>query len=284
MARYGVAPDLAFPTDRSIAVDTDDAARLAVDLAGEGPLIVLVHGTLVSSAVMGALARLLVAEGFAVAAPDLRGHGRSTAGREGFSITRYGRDLADVVEALGPQTYALVGHSSGGMGALAFAEDPGTALAPSALGLMSTSASSIGGLKERLAAPVLFNGGLGIIVRRPSLGRAFSKALFANDPGRETSEGIRKIIASTPEATMRAAPRAVLDFDLSQELGRVAMPALVLQGGRDTSVRATSAERLVAGLPNARMIVYPDAGHMLVLEETQAVGREIAGLVRSSPG
>jgi len=83
---------------------------------------------------------------------------------------------------------------------------------------------------------------------------------------------------------MRAAPRAVLDFDLTQELGRVAMPALVLQGGRDTSVRATSAERLVAGLPNARMIVYPDAGHMLVLEETQAVGREIAGLVRSSPG
>ena len=284
MTRCAVAPDLTFPADHSIAVDTDDGARLAIGVAGEGPLIIVVHGTLVSSAVMGPLARLLVAEGFAVAAPDLRGHGRSTAGREGFSIARYGRDLARVVEALAPETYALVGHSSGGMGALAFAEDRGMAPAPSALVLMSTSASSIGGLKERLVAPVLFGGGLAVVIRTPSLGRAFSKALFANDPGSETLEGVRGIIASTPDATMRAAPRAVLYFDLTPDLGRATMPALVLQGARDTSVRATSAGRLAAGLPDARLIVYPDAGHMLVLEETEAVGREIAGFARATLG
>jgi len=157
-----VTPDLTFPADRSLSVDTDDGARLVVEVAGDGPLVVVLHGTLVSSAVLGPLARRLVAEGYAVAAQDLRGHGRSTAGRERFSIRGYGRDLARVIETLAPEAYVLVGHSSGGMGALAFAEDPGTARPPSRLVLISTSASSIGGPKERLAAPVLFNGGLGM--------------------------------------------------------------------------------------------------------------------------
>jgi pimeloyl-ACP methyl ester carboxylesterase len=279
-----VAPDLTFPTDRSFSVDTDDDARLVVEVTGGGPLVVVLHGTLVSSDVMGPLARRLVAEGYTVAAQDLRGHGRSTAGRERFSIRRYGRDVASVIETLAPDAYVLVGHSSGGMGALAFAEDPGTARPPSGLVLISTSASSIGGLKERLAAPVLFNGGLGIIVRRPSLGRAFARALFAEDPGRSTLEGVRRILASSPDATMRTAPRAVLDFDLTPELDRVTMPVLVLQGGRDTSVRPGLAQDLVAGLPNARYLAYPDSGHMLVLERTESVAREIAAFARSSLG
>jgi pimeloyl-ACP methyl ester carboxylesterase len=277
-----VMPDLTFPTDRSLSVDTDDGARLAVGVAGEGRLVVVLHGTLVSSAVMAPLARRLVAEGYAVAALDLRGHGRSTAGRERISIRGYGRDLARVIETLAPEAYVLVGHSSGGMGALAFAEDPGTAPPPSGLVLISTSASSIGGLKERLAAPVLFNGGLGVIVRRPSLGRAFARALFAEDPGSSMLEEVRRILASNPEATMRTAPRAVLNFDLTPELERVTMPVLVLQGGRDSSVRPGLAQDLVAGLPNARYIAYPDAGHMLVLERTESVAREIVAFARSS--
>lgn len=277
-----VALDLTFPADRSLSVDTDDGARLVVGLAGDGPLVVLLHGTLVSSDVMGPLARRLVAEGYAVAAQDLRGHGRSTAGREGFSIRGYGRDLERVIETLAPDAYVLVGHSSGGMGALAFAEDPGTAPPPSGLVLISTSASSVGGLKERLAAPVLFNGGLGIIVRRPSLGRAFAKALFAEDPGRSTLEGVRRILASNPDETMRTAPRAVLDFDLTPGLDRVSIPVLVLQGGRDTSVRPVLAQDLVAGLPNARYIAHPDSGHMLVLERTESIALEIVAFARSS--
>jgi pimeloyl-ACP methyl ester carboxylesterase len=83
---------------------------------------------------------------------------------------------------------------------------------------------------------------------------------------------------------MRTAPRAVLDVDLTPELDRVTMPVLVLQGGRDTSVRPVLAQDLVAGLPNARYIAYPDSGHMLVLERTESVAREIAAFARSSLG
>ena len=81
---------------------------------------------------------------------------------------------------------------------------------------------------------------------------------------------------------MRTAPRAVLDFDLTPDLDRVTMPVLVLQGGRDTSVHPALAVDLVAGLPDARYVAYPDGGHMLVLERTASVALEIVAFARSS--
>ncbi len=67
-----------------------------------------------------------VAEAFAsryyVVAPDLRGHGDSDrAGAGGYAIANFVIDLADVVDALGLTSVALVGHSLGGAIALRYA-------------------------------------------------------------------------------------------------------------------------------------------------------------------
>ena len=73
--------------------------RVGFRIAGEGPLIVLLHGiTSTSDVWLEAMARL--AERYTVVAPDLLGHGRSAKPRGDYSLGAYasgGRDLLGVL-------------------------------------------------------------------------------------------------------------------------------------------------------------------------------------------
>ena len=271
-----VSVDLEFPEDRALSVRTDDGATLHVSVAGAGPQVVLVHGTLVSNGVMAPIARRLLAAGFAVAGLDLRGHGRSTNGADKLSIDRYASDIDAVLLALPQTPILLVGHSAGGMAALAFAERPGATAQLAGLVLISTSPVGIAGWKERVAAPILFNGLLEWMLDRPPLGRAFARPLFGVHPGGDTLEALRRIMAESSPRAKRDAPRAVFDFDLMPGLDKVDVPVLVVHGNRDRSVRPALAARLAGGLPDVRPMAFPDAGHMVVLEQDVAVAAAIA--------
>ena len=74
--------------------------RVAYRQAGEGPVIVLVHGITSSSAtwerVMAPLAKR-----FTVLAPDLLGHGKSAKPRGDYSLGAYASGVRDLLVALG---------------------------------------------------------------------------------------------------------------------------------------------------------------------------------------
>ena len=88
--------------------------RVAYRTAGEGPVVVLVHGMAGCSAtwsqVMPALARR-----FTVVAPDLCGHGGSAKQPHGeYSVSGHANVLHDLLTALGHDRATLVGQSLGG--------------------------------------------------------------------------------------------------------------------------------------------------------------------------
>lgn len=87
--------------------------------AGEGPLLLLLHGiTSTSDAwreVMPALA-----ERYTVVAPDLLGHGRSAKPRGDYSLGAYAAGVRDLLAVLGFERGTVVGHSLGGGVALQF--------------------------------------------------------------------------------------------------------------------------------------------------------------------
>jgi haloacetate dehalogenase len=88
---------------------------------GDGPAVVLLHGFAQTwrawRAVMPALAGH-----YQVIAPDLRGVGGSTVTLEGFDKRTMAGDVAGLLDALGIETAAVVGHDIGGMVAYAFAK------------------------------------------------------------------------------------------------------------------------------------------------------------------
>ncbi|MEV0408488.1 alpha/beta hydrolase [Actinoallomurus sp. NPDC050550] len=101
-----------------------DGGRIAYDVTGEGPLVVLSHGMGDMRSAYGVLAQRLVAAGFRVAATDLRGHGESSTGWASYTRTDTAGDLLALIRHLGGPA-VVVGHSfSGGSATIAAAQEP----------------------------------------------------------------------------------------------------------------------------------------------------------------
>ena len=94
--------------------------RVGLRLAGEGPVLVLVHG-MTSSSATWARAGALLAPRFTILAPDLLGHGETVTAAGDYSLGAQATLLRDVIVALGHERATIVGHSFGGGVAMQFA-------------------------------------------------------------------------------------------------------------------------------------------------------------------
>ncbi|MFI1920399.1 alpha/beta fold hydrolase [Nocardia sp. NPDC020380] len=98
--------------------------RIAYDVRGEGPLVVLAHGMGDRRAAYRFVAPRLEAAGYRVATLDMRGHGESSTGWDSVSRTDNAGDILAVIRHLGGPAF-LVGHShSGGAATIAAAQEP----------------------------------------------------------------------------------------------------------------------------------------------------------------
>jgi pimeloyl-ACP methyl ester carboxylesterase len=95
-------------------IDTG-AARLRVAIAGEGPLIVLVHGFPESWYSWRHQIPVLADAGFRVAAPDVRGYGGSDRPHpiDAYAIKELSGDIAGLIAALGARQAVVIGHDWG---------------------------------------------------------------------------------------------------------------------------------------------------------------------------
>jgi pimeloyl-ACP methyl ester carboxylesterase len=102
-----------------------DGGRIAYEVTGEGPLVVLSHGIGDHRQAYRFLAPKLAQAGYRVAAADMRGHGESSMGWESISRTDVAGDLLALIRHLGGPA-VIVGHSlSGGAATIAAAVEPG---------------------------------------------------------------------------------------------------------------------------------------------------------------
>ncbi|QES45397.1 alpha/beta hydrolase [Streptomyces venezuelae] len=95
-----------------------DGVRLRVRHGGAGPAVLLLHGHPRTHATWHRVAPLLVAAGYTVVCPDLRGYGGSekppTDERHGpYSKRAMARDCLAVMRGLGHERFAVVGHDRG---------------------------------------------------------------------------------------------------------------------------------------------------------------------------
>jgi pimeloyl-ACP methyl ester carboxylesterase len=100
-----------------------DSLELAVRVEGEGPTVLLLHGFPDSWKIWRHQIPVLVANGYRVVAPDLRGFGDSDkpAGVEAYRVGKSVSDLVAVLDALEVEDAHVVGHDWGAGVAWAFA-------------------------------------------------------------------------------------------------------------------------------------------------------------------
>ncbi|WP_200258933.1 alpha/beta hydrolase [Streptomyces sp. HSG2] len=237
---------------------------------------------------------------------DQRGHGRSGRGGAGpaepVSIDRLGRDLGAVLEAAVPEgPIVLVGHSMGGMTVMALAD-----LFPElirdrvvAVALVGTSPGRLGEVNFGLpvagvnALRKVLPGVLKALGRRADLverGRRATADLFAGIVKRYSfaSRDVDPVVARFAERMIESTPVDVVaeyypafdDHDKAAALARfVGLPVLVLAGVHDLVTPSEHSEAIARSLPEAELVLVPDAGHLVMLEHPDAVTDRLADLL-----
>jgi pimeloyl-ACP methyl ester carboxylesterase len=246
-------------------VRTDDGVELEVDVRGSGPLLLLVHGFGGAKIDFADHLDTLAAD-HRVATFDHRGHGASDAPPRpaDYSLDRLAADTLQVADALGADSFRLLGHSMGGMVARRL-----VLTAPErveALVLMDTSPGPVpdmdGELIE-LGAALAADQGMDELKRVldafSPLGTPSYERLMEQRPGyRELQDEKWAQLSPVMWSTLVRAIRDQPD-DL-ERLAGVTCPTLVIVGEEDTPFLGVS-RQMVATIPGARLAVIPEAGH-----------------------
>jgi pimeloyl-ACP methyl ester carboxylesterase len=214
---------------------------------------------------------------YRVVAVEHRGHGRSPAGDEPFTTALFAADAVAVCRSLGIERAHVVGLSMGGLvaQALALAEPAFVdtlVLCDTGAYMPTRMAEGLLALAEAVRAGGLLDS-RGVV---PGTDLAWSRFTLDHRPqvvrdNRRESEG------TDPEHWARAA-RAVAEHDTRSDLGRITIPTLVIYGEEDELIRPDKASRaLMEGLPDAELLVIPDAGHLVNLEQPEAFEAAITG-------
>lgn len=271
----------AFPADRVRAIATPDGGSLHAEECGSGRPVVLLHGHGASLGIFAPLAARLTAGGRRVIAVDHRGFGRSSAVPSTFGFRGLVDDLATVLEVLDLRDAILVGHSMGGGVVLGLAVECPDVIADRAAALVVLNSSARGPADRpfvRMKAAALDWSLTEQVGRHPRHGLVLARANFGVDARRSHIAAARAIGLASPAARRQGLTRRLLGIDLTDRLGDVRVPVLVLAGAADRVVAPTESERIAATIPGAQLEVFRGAGHMLPVERSTEVAERILRL------
>jgi len=235
--------------------------QLAYERHGKGTPLVLLHGYPLDHHLWDNVVPLLV-DTFDVIVPDLRGFGESTIGDSSPTMDDYASDIAGLLDYLGIQKTAIVGHSMGGYVALAFAKRYPDHL--TGFGLVSSQVlADPPDRKEaryKSAKDVLENG--------------IDTVVATMTPKFTADEKLQAFARSAMERQQPAAYMAALKAmaerpDSTALLASLEVPVVVVHGHSDALIPVDRAREVKAALAQAHLVEISGVGHMPMMEATE---------------
>ncbi|MFC3385399.1 alpha/beta fold hydrolase [Couchioplanes azureus] len=269
------------PEGEQVFVGRPDGTTLRAVVAGDGPPVVLAHGYGVSLLEWNVAWEQLIARGYRVIAFDQRGHGGSTLGSGGVGSGAMAADYAAVLHHFDVRDAVLVGHSMGGFVAIRSVVDhPELADRLRGLVLFATWAGRIldGAPQNRLQIPLLRTGVLPWLIRTRTVGVLFAAAQCGRNPSPAMISVFREVVSRQDHRPLLPIVRAFADEDRYPRLPEITVPTIVMVGSADRSTPSSHARRLAAGVPGARLVTVPDAGHLLNWEAPDTLVDVVAEL------
>jgi len=252
--------------------------EIAYERAGTGPALLLLYGGASDHREWRRQLDALSDE-FTVVAWDAPGCGQSADPPESFRLPDYANCLAGFASALGLERPHVLGLSFGGGLALElYRRHPAL---PQSLILASAYAGWAGSLPaevvEQRLRQVLREADLPAEQWAPGW---LPGLLSANAPAGAAEELIA-IISSANPAGMRVMARSFAEADLSDSMGHIAVPTLLLYGGADQRVPLSVAEGLHASISGSRLVVIPGVGHQSNMNAPDLFNQEVRSFLRS---
>ena len=242
--------------------------RWHVQRTGQGPVLLLLHGTASASHSWRHLLPALARQ-FTVIAPDLPGHGLSgDPGISGLSLPGMARMLAHLLQHLGVQPAVLLGHSAGAALAVRMCLDgvvqPGRVIALNGALLppLGMPLHLFSPLAKLLAVTPLVPHLFSLRARGPlAVERLLDGTGSRLDPAMLTF--YRRLLGEAGHVSGALRMMAWWDLPtLAQHLPALQVPLDLLVAERDRIIPPAEAARIRALLPQARVVVLPGLGHL----------------------
>jgi 3-oxoadipate enol-lactonase len=243
--------------------------ELAVEIDGDGPAVLMVHGLGGTSNFYQVQAQAL-ADRFRVIRVDSAGAGRSPAA-DGISIGSHADDLAAVLDQLGVDSAAVVGHSMGTLAVRTLA-----ARHPDRV----TRLALLGAVAEPPEAGRKAQHDRAATLRREGTA-AVAPGVVANALSETTRRDKPEVAAFVRELVMRQDPegyaRNCEALAGASDPGPVAqdLPLLLVTGGDDKTGPPAVSEALAAAHGSATVTVIDGIGHWTALEAAREVTDEL---------
>jgi pimeloyl-ACP methyl ester carboxylesterase len=268
-------------------ITTDDGVDLEVEVTGEGPGLILIHGhggakEDFADHVPG------LARDHTVVVFDLRGHGASDKPTDAaaYSLDRLAADTVAVADAVGLGRFRLLGHSLGGMIARKVAIREAARI--DALIMMDTCAGPIPGFDASL---VEIGCEVALSEGKEALKELMDFVRYLETPAHE------RLVEARPgftefEARKWADVSMIAWVALAREVGKQSddlpaltaspFPLLVIVGDQDEAFLRTS-HAMHEGIPGAELATIPDAGHSPQVENPDAWFAALTGFLSALP-
>ncbi len=267
--------------------------RVGFQAAGDGPLLILVHG-ITSTAEAWRDVMPSLAERYTVVAPDLLGHGRSAKPRGDYSLGAYAAGVRDLLAVLGFERGTVVGHSLGGGIAMQFAY-----LFPEYVERMALISS--GGLGQevhpllRAAALPGSEWVLPLLAREWSVTAGDAVRNVAAKLGLEAGPDLSEFARGYASLVEEGATQAFLDTLRSvigpegqkvSALDRLyladQLPTLIVWGDSDPVIPVEHGRRAHEIVAHSRYIEIEGSGHWPMLDASDRIVRELTDFIETT--
>jgi branched-chain amino acid transport system permease protein len=243
--------------------------RMHYEVTGQGQEpILFVHGNLSSGRWWHRAISFLPLERYRMVMVDLRGCGRSDKPETGYTVTEMARDLSAFVATLKLTAFHLVGHSLGGAIALCYCLEMPQPV--KTLTLVDPVPADGLPLPEELF-PLMRQ-------MRHSRDR-MRDGLRSFLPAARIDSYFEELVDDSLQchpACFSDLPRALAEPNVSDRLGELNTPTLILWGDQDTIIPLQAVKRMQEQIAHSRLEIFPGVGHAPQVEAPEEFARMLA--------
>ena len=262
-----------------MSVFVGPAPRLAVSVAGAGPLVVFLHGIGGNRSHWDDQLAAFAPE-FTACAPDARGYGDSDDYDGPLAFGDLAGDVLRVIDHFGAARAHLVGLSLGGRVARDFCLRHPDRVAT--LVLCNTHAGFDALAPDQVDAFIRSRQGPLAAGKTP---REMASDLARNVLGKSAPARARDRLLASLAGLRKDAYLRTLESSVREDRGarieRIAVATLVVTGDEDTVYPPATAEAMARRIPGARLAVIAGAGHVSNLEQPEAFNEKVLGFLRA---
>ena len=248
-----------------------------LDGPATAPVVTFSHSLATDLGMWDAEAKALAAR-FRVLRYETRGHGKTEAPKGAYTLDQLADDARELLKTLGIAKTHWVGLSMGGMIGQTLAlkspeifqsltlADTSSRVPPEA---RPTWQQRIQTAEAQGMEPLV----------EPTIERWFTAPF--RERRKDVVDSVRAMIRSTPVAGYAGCCHAISQLDLTDRIGAISLPTLVIVGEDDPGTPVAASRVMHERIKGSRLEIIPAAAHLANIEQPEAFGRALSTFLGS---